>query len=561
MAFLVVFIPLFLLATIALDKKRYALAILALLPGVFIELLFTITPPWYFLSAYVLYTLILLIGALQQGPTLKMPMIIICVIAMVVTYVVFPVSTYRPSKYSLFDNARTPLATAGNIKEEYNVNDQGDRNYRNSLDFIIGGEIISNNFKIRGIAYDIYEDGKWQTSHNRSEIEWFQKNLEKIANITKASRQVIEVQQLSGYSQRNYTPYFIISHDMTYYGDHYEGKNPQTCEMIIPNDDFNAVLAQNNLEAKKALLNEIALQNGTQEYLGGFDEGLENYDELITVPDETKQIIERFLNQNNVSDNGNIFDYINQCNQALATTTTYTLKPGNTPDNADIVDYFLNTNKKGYCVHYASTLALMLRSKGYMARFAVGYQVPGSKNNDGKLIVRDSNAHAWVEIYDQFLGWIPIEATPTGNENPNTPTDTITPPVSGDTNSPQNTPVSPQTTKKSETEISIPSYVYNLLGIVILLAIVFVQARVCKNRMFKGANDNNQKVCYYYYYLNKLAINCDAIKELVDKARFSKHAITNEELQVVEIFYHAKLKQSYHQANLFKKLYLRLYWM
>ncbi|MFQ7174197.1 MAG: hypothetical protein ACLRQF_20365 [Thomasclavelia ramosa] len=42
--------------------------------------------------------------------------------------------------------------------------------------------------------------------------------------LQKTSRQVIEVNQISGYSQRNYTPYFIINDDMTYYGDHYEVK-------------------------------------------------------------------------------------------------------------------------------------------------------------------------------------------------------------------------------------------------------------------------------------------------------------------------------------------------
>ena len=223
LAFLLIFIPLFLSAVIAIDKQKYTLAILALLPGVFIELLFTITPPWYFLACYVLYVLILLIGALQKGAILKIPMIIISVVAMAITYISFPISTYRPSKYSLFDNARTPISTPGNIKEEYNVNSQGDRHYRNSLDFTIAGEVTLNNFKIRGIAYDLYEDGKWGTSHSRVETEWFKNNLEKIANITKTSRQVIEVNQISGYSQRNYTPYFIINDDMTYYGDHYEG--------------------------------------------------------------------------------------------------------------------------------------------------------------------------------------------------------------------------------------------------------------------------------------------------------------------------------------------------
>ena len=59
LAFLLIFIPLFLSAVIAIDKQKYTLAILALLPGVFIELLFTITPPWYFLACYVLYVFLM----------------------------------------------------------------------------------------------------------------------------------------------------------------------------------------------------------------------------------------------------------------------------------------------------------------------------------------------------------------------------------------------------------------------------------------------------------------------------------------------------------------------
>ena len=479
---------------------------MALLPGVFIELLFTITPPWYFLACYVLYVLILLIGALQKGAILKIPMIIISVVAMAITYISFPISTYRPSKYSLFDNARTPISTPGNIKEEYNVNSQGDRHYRNSLDFTIAGEVTLNNFKIRGIAYDLYEDGKWGTSHSRVETEWFKNNLEKIANITKTSRQVIEVNQISGYSQRNYTPYFIINDDMTYYGDHYEGKNPQTYEMIIPNDDFNALLSTIDYKAKGELLKEIAERNGTQDY----------YDE-----------------------------YFGQGND--------------TPDNVDVVDYFLNTNKKEYCVHYASTLALMLRSRGYPARFVVGYQVPGSKNNAGKLIVRDSNAHAWVEIYDEYLGWIPIEATPTSSENPNTPTDTITPaPNQGDKTPQPVEPEKPNIQQISQNDsFQIPVYIYYLAGGMIFIFIVLFQARIRKKRMFKGAANSNQKVCYYYYYLTKLKINCDVIKTIIDKARFSQHQISIEELEIVEQFYQDKTNAYFKQANLFKKIYLR----
>lgn len=564
--FLMIFIPMFLLTIVALERKKYFLGMLALLPGVFIELLFTITPPWFFIASYLLYTLILLIAAMQKGTFLKKPMIIISITAMVITYLAFPIDSYQPSRYSLFENAKTPLATAGNLKEEYDITRQGDRNYRNSLDFTISNEGVNDlsltNFKIRGIAYSSYDEGKWE-SINQNEIDWFTANIEMIALVTNATSQKIKINQLSGYSQRNYTPYFMIDSDLTYYGDHYRGENPQSYQMIVPNDDFNAVILERSAAARYQLLEEIALKNGTKGYL---QQGLASLEigrqKFLSVPKETSEVIERFLLQNGVVDNGDIFDYINQCTNALNSNTTYTLTPGHDP-KGDMIDYFLNVSKKGYCVHYATTLALMLRNAGYPARFAVGYQVPGNKSENGDLLVRDSNAHAWVEILDDNLGWIPIEATPTGSENPNVPTDTVTPaPLQPQTTpTDPNDPATPQNddlqTPDKKSEFVIPSQVYYLIGIIILIVMIVIQAKIRRSRMFDGAKNNNERICYYYHYLNKLGINCSDIKDIIDKARFSQYQITDDELMVVKEFYDQNIKVYYRRLNIIKKIYFK----
>ena len=567
LSFLVLFIPMFLLAAVAIEHKKYFLAIIALLPGVFIELLFTITPPWYFLSAFVLYVLILLIAALQKGPSLKKPMLLLSVGAMVITYLVFPLDSYRPSKYSLFSQSKLPLNSAGNDKDQYDISNQGDRHYRNSLEFVIRNNVKNTdfaltNFKIRSIAYDLYDDGKWESSHEQSENIWFLSNLNVIADVTKATRQNVEIKQISGSSLKNYTPYFITNEDLRYFGDHYEGNNPQNYEMIIPNDDFNAVLMANSPSAKDDLLKEIAMRNGTEQYLTtSLDRDKVDHDQLTAVPEETGEIIDTFLKQNAVSNNGNIFDYISQCNQALARNTTYTLTPGHDVQG-DAVDYFLNVSKKGYCVHYASTLALMLRRGGFRARFAVGYQVPGSKNNVGSLVVKDSNAHAWVEIYDDYLGWIPVEATPTSNDNPNNPTDTITPsPTNEPSQTEPNTPSTPQNNDQQapvkQEQLVIYTPVYYLVGLVIITWLFVMQSKVRHKYMFKGADSNNQRVCFEYYYLNKLNIDCSKIKELVDKARFSKYQLTDEEALYVHEFYWQQTKIYYQQLNIFKKILVK----
>lgn len=561
--FLMIFIPMFLLAAVAIDRRKYILSIIALLPGVFIELLFTITPPWYFLGCYVLFALVLLIATMQKGPALKKPMIILSAAAMILTYLIFPLESYRISKYSLFQDSQIPLSTPGNVKEEYDVARQGNRYYRNAYDFTIGGATSLTNFKIRGIAYDAYTDGKWGVLDKES-VLWFEENLERIVNITKASRQTVSINQLSGFNRRVYTPYFTLNNDTDYHNNYYEGSNPQSHEMIIPNDDFNAVLGSIGNSNREKLLQEIAIRNGTESfYSAGFITDSDFDSSVYTqIDEETSAIIEQFLNQNNISDNGNIFDYITKCNNALAQTTQYTLSPDVIPSDENALDYFLNINKKGYCVHYASALALMLRYANYPSRFALGYQVPGTVNSFGKLVVTDSNSHAWIEIYDEYLGWIPIEATPASSENTNIPSDSITPTPSqvddvedNNDQANQNKPTQPVEIKQDKSDI--PDFVYYLLAIFTLIVVFIIQAMIRRKMMFKGVEDNNQWVCYYYHYLSKLEIDCSAIKDLVNKARFSQYQLNDDEVKLVKEFYKTKTAEYYRQLNVIKKIYIK----
>lgn len=97
-------------------------------------------------------------------------------------------------------------------------------------------------------------------------------------------------------------------------------------------------------------------------------------------------------------------------------TVSYTLTPGSTPTDRDFVEYFLFENKRGYCMHYASSMALLLRTMGYPTRFAEGYMVSNadyvSPDENGFYAIKDSNAHAWVEIYRDGFGWTPYESIP-----------------------------------------------------------------------------------------------------------------------------------------------------
>ncbi len=87
----------------------------------------------------------------------------------------------------------------------------------------------------------------------------------------------------------------------------------------------------------------------------------------------------------------------------------YTLNPPLLGENAS--DDFLFETRKGFCENYAGSYALLMRAAGIPARIVTGYQ-GGEINAVGNyLIVRQSDAHAWVEVWLEDRGWVRIDPT------------------------------------------------------------------------------------------------------------------------------------------------------
>ena len=92
----------------------------------------------------------------------------------------------------------------------------------------------------------------------------------------------------------------------------------------------------------------------------------------------------------------------------------YKLDVNAPPEGVDNVEYFLFTQKSGYCLHFASAAALMLRSVGVPTRLAVGYLPGDPSKTPFEYILRDKYFHAWPQVYFPGYGWIDVEATPAG---------------------------------------------------------------------------------------------------------------------------------------------------
>ncbi len=81
--------------------------------------------------------------------------------------------------------------------------------------------------------------------------------------------------------------------------------------------------------------------------------------------------------------------------------------PGTSDD--DLVNFL--DGKTGYCEQYAGAMAAMVRKAGVPARMVLGY-TPGQAQGDGVRLITTDDAHAWVEVYFDGLGWVPFDPTP-----------------------------------------------------------------------------------------------------------------------------------------------------
>lgn len=88
---------------------------------------------------------------------------------------------------------------------------------------------------------------------------------------------------------------------------------------------------------------------------------------------------------------------------------SYTLQPPLYSD--DTADDFWFVHRTGFCEHIASAYAVLMRAAGIPARIVTGYQGGEINPLDGVLVVRQSDAHAWVEVWLPDEGWVRIDPT------------------------------------------------------------------------------------------------------------------------------------------------------
>lgn len=224
-------------------------------------------------------------------------------------------------------------------------------------------------------------------------------------------------------------------------------------------------------------------------------------------------------------------------------------------DGADFVQWFLEESDRGYCIHFASSAAVLLRAAGIPARYVTGYVVdtqPGAAT-----AVRGEHAHAWVEYYMAGVGWVIMEATPASEDSAVTDPETMPGmneltqptrpdrhPVAGDTPTASTTEPTDEATQPGAEEPSGGSggisrkFWLGMLWVLLGLALILGQWRLrvaLRHRRCRRGSVNRQIIAHWREVarLSRLLGRRPDIRlfELAQKAKFSQHTLTEAELE------------------------------
>lgn len=134
--------------------------------------------------------------------------------------------------------------------------------------------------------------------------------------------------------------------------------------------------------------------------------------EYTALPANDEMLDVARISQEITRDYSSRYDKVLAIERYLKQNYAYDLEVPPQSSEGDAVAYFLFQEKRGYCEHFASAMAVMARSAGIPARVVTGY-TGGSYNPFTALWeVKQSDAHAWVEVNFGSAGWAPFDPTP-----------------------------------------------------------------------------------------------------------------------------------------------------
>ncbi len=127
--------------------------------------------------------------------------------------------------------------------------------------------------------------------------------------------------------------------------------------------------------------------------------------------DSTRQAAEAYLARELPSLPSGVWSRAQEIVRHVSASAAYSLNTPKMPAGTkDFAMWFLEESDTGYCIHFATAAAVLLRAAGIPCRYMTGYLAYAQANRT--VEVQNRNSHAWVEVYIDNVGWVPLEPTP-----------------------------------------------------------------------------------------------------------------------------------------------------
>ncbi|MBL4932551.1 transglutaminase domain-containing protein [Clostridium paridis] len=281
---------------------------------------------------------------------------------------------------------------------------------------------INKQYYFRGNVRDTYIGDRWVSNHQQivlNDVETSSDNL--VREIKELGGKIIEVKISPNIKNESY------------YAPKYSTDIQDESNQRIYKDGFSNIFFSKNLTntpytvtfLDDSFIEKSIIDNKLLKIASDGKISSEVPDFYLQIPNSVT--LRTFdLVRNITKDKISSKDKVEAIKKYLEANYEYSLDVSEVPQGQDFIDYFLFTEKKGYCEYFATAMTMMCRISGVPARYVEGFKLSDKRDNDGNYIVTNMDAHAWCEVnykLDEDISkikqdniWQEVDASPTAYE-------------------------------------------------------------------------------------------------------------------------------------------------
>ena len=389
----------------------------------------------------------------------------------------------------------------------------------------LGSSWAGASFYLRGDSMAVYEDNRWKPLPENAYPD-----MKNMHNPLLAGEAVVSFQ-----------PEVTIETDMKsgiYYIPYNATEFPEDAEPFY--DAYVKNPSQQTTYTIPYVLSRSPLQSSAYDAFV--------HETYTQVPNETRQALSDILSELVGEEDADPYQYIPRVLEYVSTSARYDLNTPAVPDGEDFVSWFLHDSETGYCVHYATAATILLRCLGVPARYVTGYYTDVHENE--WTTVTSDDAHAWVEIYLNGIGWLRDDPTPAADtpaqtipeETVTAPTDPIdtpqedTPPADTEPPAAPDIPEEKQDTPQESVKkpVSVLRFIWPALVLAAMLFLWRALLFSVRRTAIRTGSPNRRAITLYHHICwlarqTKTEVPPEFL-DIAEKARFSHHKLNREDL-------------------------------